>query len=79
MKLNEDGKTVRAMDVLFPQIGEIIGGSEREADYDKLQTRIQEMDLPMKDICHRHAKHPRRHPLPQNAKECRLLSLHSSQ
>ncbi|MBF0956682.1 MAG: asparagine--tRNA ligase, partial [Alloprevotella tannerae] len=36
MKLNEDGKTVRAMDVLFPQIGEIIGGSEREADYDKL-------------------------------------------
>ena len=41
MKLNEDGKTVRAMDVLFPQIGEIIGGSEREADYDKLQTRIQ--------------------------------------
>lgn len=50
MKLNEDGKTVRAMDVLFPQIGEIIGGSEREADYDKLQTRIQEMDLPMKDM-----------------------------
>ena len=50
MKLNEDGKTVRAMDVLFPQIGEIIGGSEREADYDKLQTRNQEMDLPMKDM-----------------------------
>ena len=50
MKLNKDGKTVRAMDVLFPQIGEIIGGSEREADYDKLQTRIQEMDLPMKDM-----------------------------
>ncbi|WP_454893328.1 asparagine--tRNA ligase [Alloprevotella tannerae] len=50
MKLNEDGKTVRAMDVLFPQIGEIIGGSEREADYDKLQTRVQEMDLPMKDM-----------------------------
>ena len=50
MKLNEDGKTVRAMDVLFPQIGEIIGGSEREADYDKRQTRIQEMDLPMKDM-----------------------------
>ena len=50
MKLNEDGKTVRAMDVLFPQIGEIIGGSEREADYDKLQMRIQEMDLPMKDM-----------------------------
>ena len=50
MKLNEDGKTVRAMDVLFPQIGEIIGGSEREADYDKLQTRIYEMNLPMKDM-----------------------------
>ena len=50
MKLNEDGKTVRAMDVLFPQIGEIIGGSEREADYDKLQPRIDEMNLPMKDM-----------------------------
>ena len=50
MKLNEDGKTVRAMDVLFPQIGEVIGGSEREADYDKLQMRIQEMGLPMKDM-----------------------------
>lgn len=50
MKQNEDGKTVRAMDVLFPQIGEIIGGSEREADYDKLQTRIKEMDIPMKDM-----------------------------
>ena len=50
MKLNEDRKTVRAMDVLFPQIGEIIGGSEREADYDKLQMRIQEMGLPMKDM-----------------------------
>ena len=36
MKQNEDGKTVRAMDVLFPKIGEIIGGSEREADYEKL-------------------------------------------
>ncbi len=43
MKQNEDGKTVRAMDVLFPKIGEIIGGSEREADYDKLMTRIQEL------------------------------------
>jgi asparaginyl-tRNA synthetase len=38
MKQNDDGKTVRAMDVLFPKIGEIIGGSEREADYDKLMT-----------------------------------------
>lgn len=50
MKLNEDGKTVRAMDVLFPKIGEIIGGSERESDYDKLMSRIQEMNVPMKDM-----------------------------
>ena len=45
MKQNEDGKTVRAMDVLFPKIGEIIGGSEREADYDKLMKRIEETDM----------------------------------
>ena len=50
MKLNEDGKTVRAMDVLFPQIGEIIGGSEREANYDKLLARIEELHIPMKDM-----------------------------
>ncbi len=50
MKQNEDGKTVRAMDVLFPKIGEIIGGSEREADYDRLLTRIQELGIPMKDM-----------------------------
>ena len=50
MKLNDDGKTVRAMDVLFPKIGEIIGGSERESDYDKLMTRIEEMHIPMKDM-----------------------------
>ena len=50
MKQNEDGKTVRAMDVLFPKIGEIIGGSEREADYDKLLTRIKELNIPMKDM-----------------------------
>ena len=50
MKQNEDGKTVRAMDVLFPKIGEIIGGSEREADYDKLLTRINELNIPMKDM-----------------------------
>ena len=43
MKQNEDGKTVRAMDVLFPKIGEIIGGSEREADFEKLETRIDEI------------------------------------
>ena len=50
MKQNDDGKTVRAMDVLFPKIGEIIGGSEREADYNKLLTRIQELNIPMKDM-----------------------------
>ena len=50
MKLNDDGKTVRAMDVLFPKIGEIIGGSEREENYDKLQSRIEELDIPMKDM-----------------------------
>ncbi|WP_085535972.1 asparagine--tRNA ligase [Massilibacteroides vaginae] len=50
MKQNEDGKTVRAMDVLFPKIGEIIGGSQREEDYDKLYKRAEEMDIPMKDI-----------------------------
>ncbi len=42
MKLNEDGKTVRAMDVLFPQIGEIIGGSQREENYDVLKARMEE-------------------------------------
>lgn len=50
MKMNEDGKTVRAMDVLFPNIGEIIGGSQREENYDKLVARIEEMDIPMKDM-----------------------------
>jgi asparaginyl-tRNA synthetase len=50
MKQNEDGKTVRAMDVLFPKIGEIIGGSEREESYDKLMQRIEEMNIPMKDM-----------------------------
>jgi len=50
MKMNDDNKTVRAMDVLFPQIGEIIGGSEREADYGKLLGRIEELNIPMKDM-----------------------------
>ena len=50
MKQNDDGKTVRAMDVLFPNIGEIIGGSEREENYDKLKTRIDELGIPMKDM-----------------------------
>ena len=45
MKQNEDGKTVRAMDVLFPKIGEIIGGSEREADFEKLEARIDEIGM----------------------------------
>jgi asparaginyl-tRNA synthetase len=45
MRLNEDGKTVRAMDVLVPKIGEIIGGSEREYRHDVLVSRIKEMNL----------------------------------
>ena len=50
MKQNDDGKTVRAMDVLFPGIGEIIGGSQREEVYEKLLTRIKEMDLKESDF-----------------------------
>jgi len=50
MKQNDDGKTVRAMDVLFPGIGEIIGGSQREEDLEKLTARIEEMKLPTKDL-----------------------------
>ena len=46
MKQNDDGKTVRAMDVLFPQIGEIIGGSQREENLEKLHQRIKEMQIP---------------------------------
>ncbi len=45
MKLNEDGKTVRGMDVLFPKIGEIIGGSERESSLEKLEARIKELGM----------------------------------
>lgn len=45
MKQNEDGKTVRGMDVLFPKIGEIIGGSEREWSYEKLMNRVQELKM----------------------------------
>ena len=45
MKQNEDGKTVRAMDILFPYVGEIIGGSQREENYDKLYTRVKEMNI----------------------------------
>ncbi len=50
MKQNDDGKTVRGMDVLFPGIGEIIGGSQREEDYDKLLARIEEMNIPKEDL-----------------------------
>lgn len=50
MKQNEDGKTVRAMDVLFPKIGEIIGGSQREESYEKLKQRIDELHIPIKDL-----------------------------
>ncbi|MEI8201670.1 MAG: asparagine--tRNA ligase [Bacteroidota bacterium] len=50
MKQNEDGKTVRAMDILFPKIGEIVGGSQREENYDKLLNRIHEMNIPEKDV-----------------------------
>jgi len=50
MKQNKDGITVRGMDVLFPKIGEIIGGSQREEDYDKLYNRIKELKLREKDL-----------------------------
>ncbi len=50
MRQNEDGKTVAAMDVLFPGIGEIIGGSQREERYDNLIARIKELNLPEKDL-----------------------------
>ena len=50
MKINDDGKTVQGTDVLFPQIGEIIGGSVREENYDKLMGEINERNIPMKDM-----------------------------
>ena len=50
MKLDEDGRTVQGTDVLFPQIGEIIGGSVREENYDKLVAQIEERHIPMKDM-----------------------------
>ena len=50
MKQNDDGKTVRAMDVLFPGIGEIIGGSERETDLEKLLTRMDEVGIPKESM-----------------------------
>ncbi|TXH31299.1 MAG: asparagine--tRNA ligase [Cyclobacteriaceae bacterium] len=50
MRQNEDGKTVAAMDVLFPGIGEIIGGSQREERYDRLVKRVNELGLPEKEL-----------------------------
>ena len=50
MKQNDDGKTVRAMDVLFPIIGEIIGGSQREEELEKLQNRMKEMNIPEDEL-----------------------------
>ena len=50
MKQNEDGKTVRGMDVLFPKIGEIIGGSERESSYEKIMARINELGMDTKNL-----------------------------
>lgn len=50
MKQNEDGRTVRGMDVLFPKIGEIIGGSEREASLEKLEQRIEELKMSRKNL-----------------------------
>ena len=49
MKLNPDGKTVAAADLLVPGIGEIVGGSQREEDYDKLLTRMKELDMPIEN------------------------------
>jgi asparaginyl-tRNA synthetase len=50
MKQNPDNKTVRAMDILFPKIGEIIGGSQREESLEKLQSRIDEMKMDTKSL-----------------------------
>lgn len=50
MKLNSDNKTVRAMDILFPGIGEMVGGSQREEDYDKLVNRMREMHVPVEEL-----------------------------
>jgi len=50
MRLNDDGKTVRAMDILFPLIGEIVGGSQREERYDMLEKRMDEMNVHKEDL-----------------------------
>jgi asparaginyl-tRNA synthetase len=50
MRLNEDGKTVRAMDVLFPGIGEIVGGSQREERYDVLIEKMKALDIEEEEL-----------------------------
>ncbi len=50
MKQNDDGKTVRAMDILFPGIGEIVGGCQREENYDKLVKRMEELHIPVEEL-----------------------------
>ncbi len=50
MKHNDDGRTVRAMDVLFPRIGEIVGGSQREENLEKLQNRIKDLNIPEEEL-----------------------------
>ena len=50
MRLNDDGKTVRAMDVLFPGIGEIVGGSQREERYDMLMEKVRKMGMNEKEL-----------------------------
>ena len=50
MRQNDDGKTVRAMDVLFPGIGEMVGGSQREERLDKLEQRMDEMGIPKEEL-----------------------------
>ena len=50
MRLNEDGKTVRAMDILFPGIGEIVGGSQREERLDVLQEKMAALDISEEEL-----------------------------
>jgi asparaginyl-tRNA synthetase len=50
MRLNDDGKTVRAMDVLFPGIGEIVGGAQREERYDVLRQKMADLDIDEKEL-----------------------------
>ena len=51
MRQNDDGKTVAAMDILAPGIGEIVGGSQREERLDKLEQRMKEMNIPVEELC----------------------------